>query len=76
MSGVLIWVGGMCGETWLKPESAESAGFGKDSEPKFYHALLHPLGWAADSNAPRIPPSQIGASGLGGRERLVMLRTE
>ena len=29
------WVGGMCGESWLKPESAESAGFCKIVSPYF-----------------------------------------
>ena len=60
------WYGGVCGESWLKPESAESAGFGKDCDPQFQHALLHPQGWAADLNAPRIPPTPKDLSVFAG----------
>ena len=58
-----VWYGGMCGEGWLKPYQQNLLDLEEVIAPLSYHALLHPEGWAADSNAPRIPPTPIWMHG-------------
>ena len=48
----------------------------QEVDPLFHHALLHPEGWAADLNAPRIPPSQVDVSVFAGRAIPAVLCTE
>ena len=38
------WVGGMCGEGWLKPYQQNLLDLEEVIDKLFYHALLHPMG--------------------------------